>query len=154
VILEYNPQISEENSPKEYCTWYEIEVLVEKLARAIRELGKKYDVILAITNGGIIPARLVARELDINHIQFIPIRNKKLHIKDMLPLIESRTYLIVDDIYDTGDTFTKVFGVVKEFNSDFAFLMTRYKDNNSKLSAKVLNHEKWIVFPWEKKRYY
>ncbi|HEY7572769.1 MAG TPA: phosphoribosyltransferase family protein [Nitrososphaeraceae archaeon] len=152
--MKYNPQISEENSPKEYCTWCEIEVLVEKLTRAIHRSGKKYDVILAITHGGIIPAKLVARELTINHLQFIPIRNKKLYMQEMPSLVEDRKYLIVDDIYDTGDTFAKVFDIVKRFDSDFAFLMTRFKDNNAKLIARVLNHEKWIVFPWERKRYY
>jgi hypoxanthine phosphoribosyltransferase len=115
--------------------------------------AKKYDVILAITNGGIIPARLIARELDISHIQFIPIRNKKLHVEEMLPLLKGKKYLIVDDIYDTGDTFTKVFDVVKGFECDFAFLMARYKDSNTPLVGKLLNHEKWIVFPWERKRY-
>jgi uncharacterized protein len=77
-----------------------------------------------------IPSRLIARELDINHIQFIPVRNKKLHIEEMLPLLKDKKYLIVDDIYDTGDTFTKVFDVIKRFDCDFAFLMTRYKDSN------------------------
>jgi hypoxanthine phosphoribosyltransferase len=110
-------------------------------------------VVLAITNGGIIPARLIARELDINHIQFIPIRNKQLHIEEMLPLLKGTKYLIIDDIYDTGDTYDKVYSVIREFDYDFAFLMTRYKDSNATLVAKVLNHEKWIVFPWEKKRY-
>jgi uncharacterized protein len=151
--LNYKSQISEERSPKEYCTWQEVEVLVQKLAHRIQRSGKKYDVILAITNGGIIPARLIARELDINHIQFVPIRNKKLHVEEMLPLLKGRKYLVIDDIYDTGDTFSKVFDVVKEFDCDFAFLMTRYKDGNFILAAKILNHEKWIVFPWERKRY-
>jgi len=32
--------------------------------------------------------------------------------------------------------------------------MTRYKDKNAKLAAKVLDHKKWIVFPWERKRYW
>jgi len=151
--LNYKSHINEESSPKQYCTWQEVEVLVERLAHTIRISDKKYDVILAITNGGIIPARLIARELDINHIQFIPIRNKKLHIEEMLPLLKERKYLIIDDIYDTGDTFSKVYVVVKEFDSEFAFLMTRYKNINAPLVAKVLNHEKWIVFPWERKCY-
>jgi hypothetical protein len=43
--------------------------------------------------------------------------------------------------------------MVKEFDCDFAFLMSRYKNSNASLVAKVLNHEKWIVFPWEEKRY-
>ncbi len=128
-------------------------MLIEKLAHTIQRSGKKYDVVLAITNGGIAPARLIARELDLNHIQFIPIRNKKLYVEEMLPLIKGGKYLIVDDIYDSGDTFNKVFDVVKEFDYDFAFLMTRYKDSNVRLVAKALNHEKYVVFPWERKRY-
>jgi uncharacterized protein len=151
--LNFKVQISEESSPKEYCTWREIEVLVEKLVHIIQTSGEKYDAILAITNGGIIPARLIARELDISNLQFMPMRNKELHLEEMFPLLKGRKYLIVDDIYDTGDTFNKVCVVVKEFDYDFAFLMTRYKDINASLVAKVLNHEKWIVFPWERKRY-
>ena len=150
--MNFKTQISEESSPKEYCTWQEIELLVEGLAHTIQISGKKFDVILAITNGGIIPARLIARELDINYIQFIPIRNKQLHIEEMLPLLKGTKYLVIDDIYDTGNTYNKVYSVIREFDCDFAFLMTRYKDSNASLVAKVLNHEKWIVFPWEKKR--
>jgi uncharacterized protein len=151
--LSYKTQISEESSPKEYCTWQEIEALVEKLVHTMRRSGKKYDVILAVANGGIIPARLIARELDVNHIQFILVRNKKLYAEDILSLLKGKKYLIADDIYDTGDTFNKVYAMVKEFDCDFAFLMSRYKNSNAALVAKVLNHEKWIVFPWEGKRY-
>jgi uncharacterized protein len=116
--LNYKAQISDKSSPKEYCTWLEVEMPVKKL-HTIQTSGKKYDVVLAITNGGIIPARLMARELDINHIQFILIRNKRLHIEEMVPLLKGRKYLVVDDIHDTGDTFTKVFNIVKKFDSNF-----------------------------------
>ena len=149
--MNFKAQISEESSPKEHCTWREIELLVDRLAHTIQKSGKKYDVVLAITNGGIIPARLIAQELDISHIQFIPIRNKQLHIEEMLPLLKGTKYLVIDDIYDTGDTYNKVYIVVKEFDCEFAFLMARYKHSNAPLVAKVLNHEKWIVFPWERK---
>jgi hypoxanthine phosphoribosyltransferase len=54
----------------------------------IKTSGKKYDIILGVTNGRIIPARLLARDLDINHIQFIPIRNKKLYKKEMSSLFK------------------------------------------------------------------
>jgi hypoxanthine phosphoribosyltransferase len=76
--------------PKEYCTWQEVEVLVEKLADNIQRLGKKYDTILAITNGGIVPARLIARELNIDDIQFIPIRNKKLLKNECVPYLKAK----------------------------------------------------------------
>jgi uncharacterized protein len=147
-----NAQISEDSSSKQYCTWQQVEILVEKVAHAIQRSDKKYDQVLAVTNGGIIPGRLIARELNLNHIQFIPIRNKKLYVEEMLPLLKGRRYLVVDDIYDTGYTFNRVSDMVKEFDCDFAFLMTRYKNSNASFVAKVLNHKKWIVFPWERKR--
>jgi uncharacterized protein len=86
--LNYKTQIREKRSSKEYCTWQEVEVLVEKLAYTMQMSHRKYDVVLAVTHGGIILARLIARELDVNHKQFIPIRNKESHAEDMLPLLK------------------------------------------------------------------
>ena len=144
--MKYKAQISEERSPKKYCTWQEIEGFVKKLNRTIQRSNKKYDTILAITNGGIVPARLITRELDVNHIQFIPIRNKKLYKDEMLPLHKDRKYLIVDEQHMIlADTYNKVHIIVKEFDCDFAFLLTRYENSNVSLVAKVLNDEKWIV---------
>jgi hypoxanthine phosphoribosyltransferase len=146
-------EISEENSPKEYCSWDEIEFLTKVLAHKIQRSNKRYDTILGITNGGIIPARLMARELDINHIQFIPIRDKKIQNDEMPQLLKDKKYLIIDDIYDTGDTFSKAYDIIKIFNCDFGVLMCRYKKNNSVLVGKILNHRKWIVFPWERRNH-
>jgi len=68
----------------------------------------------------------MARELDINHIQFIPVRNKKLYTEEMPLLSNDKKYLIIDEIYDTGETFSKVCNALKIFECDFAFLMSRY----------------------------
>ena len=134
---------------KEYCSWEEVVFLVKLIAYKVQKSGKKYDVILGITNGGIIPACLMARELRINDIQFIQVRNKKMQNQQMPILYKSKKYLIVDEIYDTGDTFSKVYDAVKRFCCDFAFLMCRYNQNDQFLVAKVLNHNKYVVFPWE-----
>lgn len=146
--------MSEKSSPKEYCSWEEVESLTRIIADKIRSSNKRYNAILGITNGGIIPARLMARELDINKIQFLTVRNRKLQKEEMPLLFKDKKYLIVDEIYDTGDTFSKVCDAVRRFDCDFAFLMRRFKDNNSRRGGyigKVLNHNKWIVFPWERK---
>lgn len=151
--VEYKTEVINESSPKVYCTWQEVEILIENLAGKIKSSYNKYDVIIAITNGGIIPARLMARELNIDDIKFIPIRNKQLFMKEMYPLHKDKKYLVVDEIYDTGNTFFKVSDALSEFNCDFVFLISRYKDRNAKTVAKVLNHNKWVIFPWESKRY-
>ena len=151
--LKVRSHISKKNSPKEYCSWEEVESLIKTVANKIRRLTtKKYDSILAVTNGGIIPARLIARELNINEIHFIPIGNKKLNEQHMPLLFKDKKYLIVDEMYDTGDTFSKIHEVTRVFDCDFAFLMSRYKNNNAANGmyiGKILNHKKWIVFPWE-----
>ena len=151
-------EINEKSSPKEYCSWGEIELLTQIVADKIQSLNKKYDIILGITNGGIFPARLMALELDIHHIELIPVRNKKLHIEEMPRLVINKKYLVVDEIYDTGETFSKVKCAMQDFDCDYAFLMRRFNDQNGSdtgnetaFIGKILNHEKWIVFPWEQK---
>ena len=54
--VDYKSQINERLS-KEYCTWEEVDLLVQNLAYKIQRWRKQYDAILAITNGGIVPAR-------------------------------------------------------------------------------------------------
>lgn len=151
--------MNEYSSPKEYYSWTQIELLVKKVANKILSSNKMYDAILGITNGGIIPARLIARELDINHILFISVRSKKLHKEEMSPLSKSKKYLVVDDIFDTGNTYSVVSNGVERFDCDFAFLVRRFTDNDGDgdddgeiYIGEILNHKKWIVFPWERKR--
>jgi uncharacterized protein len=113
--------MNKETSAKEYCSWEEVDILTKTIAQKIRNSNKKYDAILGITNGGIIPTRALAKELEINDIQFIPFKNKKLYAKVMPILSKDKKYLIVDEIYDTGETLSKVDNVLKKFDYDFAF---------------------------------
>jgi hypoxanthine phosphoribosyltransferase len=150
-------EVNEYSSPKEYYSWRQIELLIKTVADKILRSNKRYDAILGITNGGIIPARLIARELDINHISFIPFRSKKLHKEEMPSLLESKKYLVIDDIYDTGNIFSVASNEVGKFNCDFAFLVRRFADDDGDgycgetYVGEILNHKKWIVFPWERK---
>ena len=148
--MKFKAEIREKNSPKEHCSWEQIESLTKTVADKIRISNKTYDAIMGITNGGIIPARLLARELDIDYIQLIPVRNKELCKEELPLLLKDKKYLIIDEIYDTGATFSKVYDAVRIFDCDFAFLMSRYKHNSKgTYVGKVLNHDRWIVFPWE-----
>lgn len=130
----------------EYCSWQEVHKIIKDLADKIRG---KYDCMLAIANGGIIPARLLAEELGIDCILLIPVRKKRV-IEEQMPRLEKgKRYLIVDDIYDTGDTYCKVAGATKGFDRDFAFCMSRYPQEFGAY-GRLLDHARWIVFPWEK----
>ena len=41
------------SSPKEYCSWEEVESLTKIVAQKMQTSNKKYDIILGITNGGV-----------------------------------------------------------------------------------------------------
>ena len=138
------------NLKNDYLDWDDIENLVKKTALKIKKNNKKYDMIIGIKNGGIIPAILISRELDINDIEFITIRKNKIFNFNKF-LKDKKYLLIIDEIYDTGKTFFIVNEYFKRFEYDYACLVSRYRipDNNKIVTGKVLNHKKWIVFPWE-----
>ena len=131
--------------------WDDIENLVKKTALKIKKNNnKKYDLIIGIKNGGIIPAILISRELDINDIEFITIRKNKIFKFNKFHK-DKKYLLIIDEIYDTGKTYSIVNEYFKRFEYDYACLISRYRipDNNKIVTGKVLNHKRWIVFPWE-----
>ena len=133
-----------------YLYWDDIENLVKKTALKIKKNNKKYDLIIGIKNGGIIPAILISRELDINDIEFITIRKNKIFKFNKFHK-DKKYLLIIDEIYDTGKTFSIVNEYFKRFEYDYACLVSRYRipHNNKIVTGKVLNHKRWIVFPWE-----
>ncbi|MGZ8889966.1 MAG: hypothetical protein ACXW0J_01025 [Nitrososphaeraceae archaeon] len=138
------------NLKNDYLDWDDIENLVKKTALKIKKNNKKYDLIIGIKNGGIIPAILISRELDINDIEFISIKRNKIFKFNKFH--KNKKYLLIDEIYDTGKTFFIVNEYFKRFEYDYACLVSRYRIpdiNNKIVSGKVLNHKKWIVFPWE-----
>lgn len=132
---------------KEPCSWFEIAYLVKEVVD--RTAGKQYDCILGITNGGIIPARLLAEELGMDEIQLVPVRNKEIVVAEMPRLDRKKNYLVVDDIYDTGRTYAMVSRALKGYRCDYAFCMARY-EQDAGICGRVLNHNRWIVFPWER----
>ena len=65
-----------------------------------------------------------------------------------MPLMSTdKKYLIIDDIHDSGETFSKVFRATGMFDCDLAFLISRYKVTGkpSAFVGKILNHIKWII---------
>ena len=145
------PRTTDLNLKKnDYLDWNNIENLVKKTALKIKENNKKYDLIIGIKNGGIIPAKLISRELNINNIDFISVKMNQIFTSSNFP--RNKKYLLIDDIYDTGKTFFTVNKFFNSFDFDYACLVSRYRitDNNSKIIiGEILNHNKWIVFPWE-----
>ncbi|WP_428324039.1 phosphoribosyltransferase [Nitrosopumilus sp.] len=120
--------------------WFEIESLVKKLSNKISKLPRTFSSITTISRGGLIPARLVADQLEIKKI-FVDKRK-----------ISSNS-LFVDDIFDSGDTFNEIIKRV-DVPSKFVFatLFARHGKKYPKqlLYGKKTTNNAYVVFPWDK----
>lgn len=125
---------------KSSLTWSDIESQVKVLVTKIRKTGFEFDTIATVSRGGLVPARLVADHFDVKKILID--KNK------ILP----RT-LFVDDIYDSGNTFNRIFPLVLEQkNFLYATLVARkgMKYPKQLVYAKKTRGQEYVIFPWDK----
>src|SRR6185369_4721782 len=130
------------------------------LAWRLHEAGP-FDAVVAITRGGLVPAAIVARELNVRMIDTVCVasyqndRNQgelKL-IKTIAPEIvalrdQGRRVLIVDDLVDTGQTAR----VVRELLPQAHFATVYAKPKGRPLVDTFItevSQDTWIYFPWD-----
>ncbi len=125
---------------RSFLEWSDIESQVKILCDKIRKTSFEFDKIATVSRGGLIPARLVA---DNFNIEKILVDKKKISAKT----------LFVDDIYDSGDTFEKIFPLVDTpKNFLYATLVARKGKKYPKqlVYAKRTIGSEYVVFPWDK----
>ncbi len=143
-------------SSKILYTWQRLEQDAVHLADKIGE--GKYDAIIAITRGGLIPAYYLARLLNIKVIHtlslssyeeeqrgtivFHSIQGISLQIDS--EIIEQKKVLFVDDIVDSGETIRTIRKLYPE--APFATLVSR---GNLDPEYFVAHEHAWVEFPWE-----
>ncbi|MCE4616997.1 MAG: hypothetical protein F7C32_00200 [Desulfurococcales archaeon] len=141
-------------------TWSEIDDAVEKISQTIVKRGEKYDTIVAIMRGGLIPARLLADKLDIRDIGVIEIKfyiapgetRTKPIVRQPLTLdIEDKKVLIVDDVSDTGKSLQVALTAISLHGPSLIHTATLYLKPWSTFVPDYFAYtvEEWIVFPWE-----
>lgn len=130
------------------------------------ELDYKIDTIVCLTRGGLVPAGLLAYKFDCKNIVNLKVQSyidqeqheidlEPLHYGDIIKIQESKNVLIVDDVYDSGETMKAVYsylnGVLGEIPTILnSFCVIQKQDND------LLNHvlfdcdlNTWVVFPWD-----
>lgn len=116
----------------------------------IDHVEQDYEII-AIANGGIIPATIISYTTRIKTINIFPIKDNEIILNKLPNLDEDKKYLVVDEIYDTGKTSNFVDQYLNNLKYINIYLMKRYKQvtNNNEIYGMILNDPRWVVFPWE-----
>lgn len=109
--------------------------------------------IVAVTRGGLVPAAIIARELEIRLVDTICLASytgKEQGKVEILKTVEgdSRGWLIIDDLVDTGKTAR----VVREMLPKAHFATIYAKPEGRPLVDTFItevSQDTWILFPWD-----
>jgi xanthine phosphoribosyltransferase len=124
------------------------------LAWRLLERGP-YAGIVAITRGGLIPAAIIARELDCRLIESVSIvtydeqqRGEPRVAKPPLAAGDGEGWLIVDDLVDTGTTARVVRGLLPRAHFATVYAKPAGKPTVDTFITEV-SQDTWILFPWD-----
>jgi xanthine phosphoribosyltransferase len=147
---------------------YEDEIIISwvELHRDARYLSEvlhakaEWKGIIAVTRGGLIPAALVARELDIRLVDTICVTSYDAgaaggaaQVQGSVQVLKGVTgdgagYLLIDDLVDTGRTAQLVRQLLPK-----AYFATLYAKPAGRpivdTCIKEFKQNKWIHFPWD-----
>ena len=140
-------------------SWPELHRDTRYLSTVLHDLGE-WKGIIAITRGGLVPAALVARELDIRLIDTVCVVSYEATDPDQEARSQGKLkwlksvpgdgsgWLLIDDLVDTGGTAR----AVRERLPRAHFAPLYAKPLGRALVdtfVKEFKQEKWIYFPWD-----
>ncbi|WP_343189603.1 xanthine phosphoribosyltransferase [Buchnera aphidicola] len=140
-------------SNKYIVTWKIVHFFAKKLALKLSFI-RKWNKIIAVSRGGLIPATILGKELNIRYIDTICISsyNQNNNMKNLKIIKKSLLYdkdvLIVDDLVDTGRTAK----VVRNFYKKSYFVTIFAKPIGKFFVDKYIidiPQNIWVEFPWD-----
>ena len=134
-------------------TWDELHRHARALAWRLLDLGP-WQGIVAVTRGGLVPAAIVARELDIRLVDTVCIasydsRHKQGAAVVLKPVAgDGAGWLIVDDLVDTGRTARMVRDMLPKAHFATVYAKPAGRPLVDTFITEV-SQDTWILFPWD-----
>ena len=135
-------------------TWDQLHRDARQLASLLMPL-EPFEGIVAITRGGLIPAAIVARELECRLIETISMVSYDEEVQGQPRVIKAPAaagdgtgFLIVDDLVDTGSTARVVRGLLPKAHFACVYAKPAGKDLIDSFVTEV-SQDTWILFPWD-----
>ncbi|MBR0681620.1 xanthine phosphoribosyltransferase [Roseomonas eburnea] len=135
-------------------TWDQLHRDSKALAWRLLEKGP-WAGIVAITRGGLIPAAIIARELDCRLIESVSIltydeeaRGEPRVAKPPAAAGDGTGWLIVDDLVDTGTTARVIRALLPRAHFATVYAKPAGKPVVDTFITEV-SQDTWILFPWD-----
>jgi xanthine phosphoribosyltransferase len=144
-------------------SWDQLHRDARALAWRLMDKGP-FAGIVAITRGGLIPAAIIARELDVRLVESVSIVSyaaggegtlieesrggEPVVIKPPVAAGDGATFLIVDDLVDTGATARVVRALLPRAHFAAVYAKPAGRDMVDTFITEV-SQDTWILFPWD-----
>jgi hypothetical protein len=146
---------------RDVVSWDELDRLVAELAEALAP--QRFDVLLAITRGGLVPAGMLAYRLRIRNIlvaavEFYDDRGQPGPRPTFLqfpadPLLRGQRVLVVDEVWDSGTTIHAVTERVRQAGGIPTTAVLHFKPEKSVVPGRPDVHavttSAWVVYPFK-----
>lgn len=150
--------MTDSTAPKRFIvTWDQFHRDCKALAWRLVEKQDSWKGIVAITRGGMIPAGIIARELEIKLVETICISSyddqsqhsvKIIKDIDKNQIADGAGWLVIDDLVDTGNTAKVIRQIMPK-----AHLATVYAKPAGEPLVDTyvtwVSQDTWIYFPWD-----
>ena len=142
--------------------WNRIYALLLSQAEKIRGSGFKPDVIVGVTRGGWVPARVLSDLLEITELATVGVefylgvaetRNEPVLTQRVSADVTGKKVLLVDDVADTGKSLRFAKDHILQKGTAEVRIATVYRKPFSLIKPDFYEKETrcWVVFPWETK---
>ena len=122
------------------------------LARRLKNQGR-FDGIVAVARGGLVPAAILARELDIKLVETVCISSYDDRAQGGMEILKTlaedgKRWLVVDDLVDSGATAKVVRAMLPGCHYATLYAKPAGAALTDTTVAELEQHV-WLVFPWE-----
>ena len=135
-------------------SWEEIHRNSKALAWRLHDISP-FKGIIAVTRGGLVPAAIVARELDMRLIDTVCVSSYKEKSRSDVEFLKNKTMaqngenlLIVDDLVDTGETIKALRPILPNAHYATVYAKPAGRDQVDTFITEV-SQDTWIYFPWD-----
>ncbi len=139
-----------------YVTWPEVHRDAKALVKLLMTLGE-WKGIVAVTRGGLVPATIIAREMEIRYVDTLCIATYDGQDKGQVSIIKipeqasadkGEGWLMIDDLVDTGATMKAALEILPHCH-----VATVYAKSGGMPYVDTYVHEvdqkAWVFFPWD-----
>ena len=135
-------------------SWEELHRTSKALAWRLLELGP-FEGLVSVTRGGLVPAAIVARELEIRLIDTACVasyhgqkRGQVEILKEANRAGDGTSWLLVDDLVDTGETSRTLRALLPKAHFATVYAKPAGRPLVDTFVTEV-SQDTWIYFPWD-----